>query len=658
MRSPLLLVVGCCLGRLLVCLTGLLCPLFPAAYAEITGGARSSLARPTSSTDSARGWLAIAQSPMDTVSPEFLILGQSLRLNHDLPAIVRYYQQRPIHDYTVRWIQKNICRDDYPRRGKILLELGQLQYGGYAPVMLPIETIRWNENPFSNLNWPWYHHQLMGVHFLIANSESDHPTALEVAKELVRSWSKLNYVMSFPSPLSWNDHSTAYRLRTLLCLFELARKEQLVDSQFLGHLLRMIDSHCRVLADEAFFKRHTNHGFDQATILFWAASAFPELAGAETWLQLSLNRLSEEIAFMFTPEGIHVENSPNYQVWMLGALEELLLMSEQMRKLDLEWLLNDGWKYAAYALQPNGRFPLLGDTESLDFSSLRHSRLFPGCQQWNYAATDGRIGIRPLSTDQVFPLTGYAFFRDHWHDVGRSNNTIYLGFKCSFLSNYHRHDDDLQVVLFAFGEEWLIDSGLYGYEENDPIRRHMRSVLAHNTVVLPGIPVIREVTQLPAPGSRIVDYGIEKSRSFVAGRSLMHHGYAIERRLEYLKPEDIVIHDSISSLTNKAPVRTPFNVLFHLPQDKHITINPDGPIIVSSTNRHRLTLAASPAPCRITVVSGPGEDHDRRVSWVSRAITKLEPSQCLCLEFQETSTATCRLTLTRGDAANQGAGTP
>jgi hypothetical protein len=249
----------------------------------------------------------------------------------------------------------------------------------------------------------------------------------------------------------------------------------------------------------------------------------------------------------------------------------------------------------------------------------------------------------------VFPRSGYAIFRDAWHDAGDFAETVYLSFKCGFLSNYHRHDDDLSLVLFAFGEEWLIDSGLFGYEENHPIRRYMRSPEAHNTVVL-AADVIRNLAEMPAPGSGMIAQETDSAHAVVTGRSLMYRGFVVERRVDYLKPDKIVLHDQIMTRPAGICVKTNFAVLFHTPADKRIVVAADHQVVIASTNGHRLLLSAHPEPQRVTVIAGEAQDDRLAGSWVSEGITKVRPSQCVRLEFAAASEATCTLKLVRASA--------
>jgi hypothetical protein len=591
-------------------------------------------------------WQLSAHSPIDADDPKFGIKEQSLRLSGELQEIAQYYHSQAPNSYSQRWIQANVNLERNYVRGRLLFASNTIEYGAYAPVPFVVSRLNWKEDPYANFNWQWYHHQLISVHYLLAVANRDHSqAAIDTAKAIVRSWAAANYASSSPSPMSWNDHATAYRLRTLLCFFECLRTSPTADPEFAGLLLRMIDTHCRVLADVKFYSRHTNHGFDQSIMLYWAARALPELADASGWLQLGRDRLRDEISFMFTSEGIHVENSPSYHIWLLSALEEIRFLLAANDRLSLESLISAGWEYAAYVLQPNGRLPLVGDTESRDFTKVRSSGDSPGFEEFLFSASGGKLGTRPLAVDRVFPRSGYAVFRDQWHHSDDFADSVYLFFKCSYLSDYHRHDDDLSLVLMAYGQEWLIDSGLYGYEEANPIRRYMRSAEAHNTILLLDGSAIRQVAELPEPGSGITSFGTGDCASYVVGRSRMWRGYMTERRIEYFKPRRIIIRDTIAPSEAGALNRPDFAVLFHTPTNKLIRIANNSQVIISSTNGHRLLLEFDPVPSQLRLGCGESLADTTPASWTSLSLTKLEPSQCLRFEFAGTNAVTCTLTL-------------
>ena len=74
------------------------------------------------------------------------------------------------------------------------------------------------------------------------------------------------------SPLAWHDHSSALRLMNIInWLSSIAIEETYTDLINDAEVIKIIDSisrHVEFLLDEKFYTRHTNHGFDQALVLY------------------------------------------------------------------------------------------------------------------------------------------------------------------------------------------------------------------------------------------------------------------------------------------------------------------------------------------------------------------------------------------------------
>src|SRR5690606_20662359 len=64
------------------------------------------------------------------------------------------------------------------------------------------------------------------------------------------------------------------------------------------------------------------------------------------------------------------------------------------------------------------------------------------------------------------------------------DKAFHLIVKAGCSSRYHHQQDEGHINLYAGGEDWLIDSGLYNYISVDPIRRYMRSRSAHNVPLI------------------------------------------------------------------------------------------------------------------------------------------------------------------------------
>src|SRR5262249_32302331 len=96
--------------------------------------------------------------------------------------------------------------------------------------------------------------------------------------------------------------------------------------------------------------------------------------------------------------------------------------------------------------------------------------------------------------------------------------------------------------------------------------------------------------------------------------------------------------------------RPNFTVLFHVPQDKQVSIVAGKEAIVSSPTGDRLLLNVEPSPQRIRLVSGRAGEEEGECSWVSERVTQVKPSQCIHIDFAGTQSSICTLTLSPNSA--------
>ncbi|MDY6895735.1 MAG: heparinase II/III family protein, partial [Thermotogota bacterium] len=148
---------------------------------------------------------------------------------------------------------------------------------------------------------------------------------------------------------------------------------------------------------------------------------------------------------------------------------------------------------------------------------------------------------------------------------------FHLIFKCGMLSRYHRHDDDLNILLYAYGEHWLIDSGMYNHQQKDPIRIYMRSPLAHNIPVVNGVNTIRDPSKAKENWG-IYEWYQTKECKIVKAKTGMYKGLNIYREIRVDQKNNILIKDII--IQKDLPKRPVW--LFHVPSDKTITKQSNG----------------------------------------------------------------------------------
>lgn len=514
---------------------------------------------------------------------------------------VKMYRSRPADQY-LEELFKPYLKPTYVDLGTKALQ-GIYEYPRFEGVRL-FGPLRWNENPLNNDTWEWSHHSLTVLDYLMSGflftAEEKY---LEGVISLTHSWMEHNFnVSEFPSEFSWNDHTTAIRVWRLLYLFEYGRRSQLVTDEFLEKVILLLYHHAMVLRKDDFFNRFTNHGYYQAVALYLATAILHEIKQFPEINQLAAERLKNEVAFMFTPDGVHVENSSAYHWFLTNSVKDLINILTHFRypieSMKLVKTLDDAVGFTTYAMKPDGTLPLVGDSAQLSPYGLNTIPL-KNYEHFRYAISKGQDGMPPQQVDAIFPLAGYAIFRDSWRESRSFTDTVYVYFKCGFLSNYHRHDDDLMLLLSGLGEDWLVDSGSYNYQEQDPIRIYMRSNRAHNVPVIHGSLPTRDLRQV-RKGTGIQRFSISENYSDVHGVSTIYSNLNVHRHVEYLKPFRIIMTDHLEAADNFELPR--WSTLFQVPIDKRIFVR-DQEVFLISSNGNQLQIKIPPNS-KVSIFSG------------------------------------------------------
>lgn len=456
-------------------------------------------------------------------------------------------------------------------RATALVEEGQVSIKNFKETNLKKEEF-WTHNPFDNRSWGWGHHSWMGIWPLAqAAVDENDPSFIKELESLVTRWMEEGFSKPESQEMLWHDHATALRLDKILALYVYLYDQ--FSAPFQNLLKKAIVVHVALLSREEFYTKHTNHGYDQALAMYQASHP-SIIKGLEDFNELAYARLLDEISFGFTGEGVHKENSPAYHRGMvnniLRARNILTVLpyggDEQCMKF-INDLLNKALFFLACIAQPDGYVPILGDSISMPLArSLPQLKDLPYYKYYLYVAHRGRQGKRPKNFN-VFKESGYVTVRrpvpENYANPGQD---LHIVFKCGLLSRYHRHDDDLNVLLYAYGEQWLIDSGMYNHQRNDPVRNYMRSMMAHN------IPILKTARPIREPALVDKDWGIREgyiddTGLYFEGETGMFPSIRVSRRIHVNKCNHIAISDRI--IPKGALEQTPC-WLFHIPLDKKI----------------------------------------------------------------------------------------
>lgn len=532
-------------------------------------------------------------------------------------------------------------------KGQMYFEEGFLQLGSFDSVELSLEDTNssdWEQDPLNNRSWQWRLNWLSFVSNLIAfHQVSSNQEVLDVASTAIESWLDcyLETNLDYPFEFIWHDHGTALRAEQLVLFSYYCREyapewaEQHIE--FLQYLEKAVVVHGEWLAQDSFYSEHTNHGLEQARVLLFIGTLFArELAQADKWQSTALQRISSELEFAFTSEGVHVENSPAYHVFVfkvfIGIIKDypadvLGDLAEQFEQFSAKAL-----NFITHILRPDGLLPPIGDTEQLPTTDA-YQEMFGDTLEYQYflyALSQGKQGVLPPELNRVYPSSGYAIFRDQWPGKEHYSKAFHIIAKVGCSSQYHHQQDEGHISLYAGGEDWLIDSGLYNYINKDPIRKYMRGRAGHN------VPMISHASYAKEFKHRLSAWQVDGYSEAVSNPSL-------NMKLEVLPPvvhrrqidfdaqaKVVEVEDNVTSDDGQ---HRSITLQWHFPRDKNIIIDGSRVVVTSPTGNQLRIDFAGDFPDSLSVAKGQKEE--RVFSCISYQANKVEPSQLLRVVFKD-----------------------
>lgn len=395
------------------------------------------------------------------------------------------------------------------------------------------DEINWNRDPLSGFEWPLEYHkeiqlfrndgsdarvvwELNRLSHLLTLARAyavagDERYAAEVFRQ-IRSWRAQNPTAR---GVNWNcAMEVALRAMNLLAVLSLTVRSTSLDETMLKEMLMLFDQH------GAHIRRHlefshiatSNHYLTDVTGLLWLGLMLPELTDAAGWRDFGLGELLAEMDKQLLADGADYEASTGYH--RLKA--ELFLYSFvfcHLNGVDIErkyWQkLQRMLEYTAAYMRPDGRAPLIGDSDSgqalpivrragndhayllgLGAAVFQDSRLKPfdhPCEEILWIL--GEQGVRDfenlrrpgLPASNEFPDAGVYLLREE---------DLYLHFNAGGIGlngrGSHGHNDALSIEVSACGTAFIVDPGSYLYTADLHERNLFRSTAYHSTVEIDG----------------------------------------------------------------------------------------------------------------------------------------------------------------------------
>src|SRR5205807_1177876 len=170
--------------------------------------------------------------------------------------------------------------------------------------------------------------------------------------------------------VNWNcAMEVALRAMNLLTAFELFLRAPQMDELALKELLKTFDQHGAHIQRNLEFSHlaTSNHYLADVAGLLWIGVLLPELQAADEWREFGLRELLSEMDKQMLPDGADYEASTGYHRLKV----ELFLYSFVLCHLNGVEIAENYWTklramlaYMAAYLRPDGRAPLIGDSDS------------------------------------------------------------------------------------------------------------------------------------------------------------------------------------------------------------------------------------------------------------------------------------------------------
>jgi hypothetical protein len=518
--------------------------------------------------------------------------------------------QRIVHEH--RWTLLGYDERDFGdpiewRRDIVSGELWPLEY--HVDVNLAREgsdvRVLWELNRLSHLI-------MLGRAYTLTQDEQ----LAETFFEHLESWRCQNPVGQGPN---WAcAMEVALRSMNLLAAFQLFRSSPSLNDARLLQLLVMFEAHGAHIRRNSEFSylATSNHYLSDVVGLYWLGTMLPELKAAKQWREFGRREMLREMDTQILDDGADFEASTGYHRFVL----ELFLYSFILSSANDGEIPERYWRklhamlnYLHAYLRPDGRAPLIGDTDSgqvipivkrdaddhayvliVGASFLKDSQFK---KKWNSAITEELLwilGAQGVQEYQALPATRDADTSTAFVDAGTylmRDSDLYLLFNTSGNGvkgrGSHGHNDLLSIEVSACGTSFIVDPGTYVYRTDLEERNRFRSTAYHSTVQVDDVEQNTINRDLPfvvgdEAHTHVLACEMNAERDLVIGE---HDGYARlnqpvthRRSVEFNKRGRFwVIEDALLGAGEHV-----FDFRFHLANDVEASVSSKGIVTVTS----------------------------------------------------------------------------
>lgn len=388
----------------------------------------------------------------------------------------------------------------------------------------------WTVNPSSDKEWQIAQHKhYFGRNLLHALLATGDPRYLRAWSALMGSWLER---MGTGFIVVSDAQVEALRLRSWvesLLLLRQAHARGLLDGGAVGddllrawvdragHEAEYVSTHLKPVRNHRTFQLHS---------VFLVGVCVPQAPGAAGLVARALELLTDNLLREVLPDGVHVEMATHYhQLVAETALDVVTLADRNGIAIDpvLRQRVHAMTRWSAWLTWPDGRIPLLGDSDDGD-----HAALLLGAGQafddpeLTWAGSRGARGRAPAAPSRDFPDAGYTVLTDTTPATssapGYDRRTHVLVDSARLGEGAHAHYDALSLVLHCDGAPAVVDPGRYTYSgdldaDGTDWRHTFKTTRAHNTVTVDGRDQTRYLSRNKhGPDAEVADRAVHVGR--------------------------------------------------------------------------------------------------------------------------------------------------
>ncbi|MBT8351103.1 MAG: heparinase II/III family protein, partial [Deltaproteobacteria bacterium] len=278
--------------------------------------------------------------------------------------------------------------------------------------------------------------------------------------ELIRQWHAYEKKTILPKGLLWNDHAISARAIALTHFWGSYRNSDIYDDTVAKAVWELQARYADILSRPSHFTYPSNHGVMQNLALLFIGVGFSKLQKVEQYIQIAVERLSDQLTYYINDEGVVLEHSPQYQKtgieFMTMAFKCITLLNKP---------IPEGWKrkyqkaidFYRLLRRPDNTLPMFGDTS-------KHKDYVGPLILDDEGSINYKDEWKPKKPYDVFPIAGYGIWWEGLSDWPKPEDLSQTVVAWSFFPGHaHKHADEMSVILWAKNQVWWTNVGYWPY---------------------------------------------------------------------------------------------------------------------------------------------------------------------------------------------------